>query len=80
MTSAQTLIENEQVLVDDYHLRNIEKAVRQRIEGLEGFGRIDGRENMNKNAEKLKLRLEAWLLGVHDKVPADFQEIKKKGY
>ena len=82
METSQTLIdvENEQNVVDERHLKEVEHAVRQRIEGLRGFGNIDGREGMNKTSERLQQRLEAWLHGIYDKVPADFQEIARKGY
>ena len=73
-------IENEQRVVDERHLREIANAVKSRIEGLRGFGNIDGREGMNTTADKLQARFEAWWIGIHDRAPKDFQEIATKGY
>lgn len=73
-------IENEQEIVDNYHLSKVEKAVTERIDQMDCFGDIDCREGMKQTSKILEEKFKYWLLGVHNKVPAEFQEIKNKGY
>lgn len=73
-------IENEQPIIDDRHIKLVVKAVKERISGLEGFGRINGRENMNITSNQLREKLNYWLMGVYNVVPSELQKIKNKGY
>jgi hypothetical protein len=80
MEATSINLEQEQKVVDERHLKKIEQAVKQRIDSLKSFSNLDGREGMNKTAERLQQRFDAWWIGIHDRAPSDFQEIANKGY
>ena len=71
-------IENAQRVIDQRHLQDVINAVQNRIANNKSFGSVPGREGMKVVAQRLEEKFEYWLLGINDKVPAEFQEIKKK--